>query len=229
MSGFVSGKVSRNDVDTSRAPVVFSAIGIGGGNIGLVVDANSIIGGAPAISVNRNANDTNPGANIGLVISRNRIQNSASGINVTFPEEGQLPNLTRSLLYRNEASNGRNSGILIASGNNDNALVGNRAIGNARFGIWLAAVPGLPVVSGTVAVGNTMLDNGGADARDDARDQNRWVDNRCVTQLPVDADICHAGPSARTDAAAATRGATSAARTPVIPPAPPSTKPDGRA
>jgi len=217
VSGVVSGEVSRNDIENDGSPV--GVIGIGGGNIGLVVDANSVVGGVPAISVNRNANVTNPGANVGIVISRNRITDSGSGINITFPEVGAQPNLTRSLLYRNEVSGGRNSGILIASGNNDNVLVGNRSRGNARFGIWLAAVPGLPVVSGTVAVGNTMLDNLAADARDDSRDQNTWIDNRCVTQLPMDANICHADATARTDTPAVARGATSA-RIPVIPPAP---------
>ena len=204
VSGVVTGEVSHNDIDSTGAPAVFQSIGIGGGNVGLVVDSNSIIGGVPAISVNRGLRDpndpdaTNPNTNVGVVISRNRIRNSGSGINIRFPEADALPNLSHGLIYRNDAAAGTNngSGIVITSGNNDNVLVGNRTTDNARYGIWLAAVPGLPTVSGTMAVGNTMLGNVGADVRDDARNQNTWIDNRCVTQIPPDANICEANPDA---------------------------------
>ena len=37
------------------------------------------------------------------------------------------------------------------------------------------------------------------DARDDARSQNTWIDNRCVTQLPEDANICATDPTASTN------------------------------
>ena len=211
----VSGEVSQNDIDSTGAPAVFQSIGIGGGNIGLVVDANSLVGGVPSISVNRLANDTNPDANVGVVISRNRIRNSGSGINITFPAAEALPNLSHGLIYRNDAADGRNSGIVIASGNNDNVVVGNRTTDNARFGIWLAAVPGLPPVNGTMAVGNTMLGNAGADARDDAFSQNTWINNRCVTQIPADATICETkpGPTAGISLIGSFAG-------PVVPPAP---------
>ncbi|MGS0687850.1 hypothetical protein ACVBEQ_22275 [Nakamurella sp. GG22] len=189
--GVVSGEVSHNDIDTTEAAEQPSlGIIVGGGNIGLIVDANRLKGGTPSIGVNRLANYTNPNSNVGLVISRNRISNSGSGINIRFPEPSALPNVTHGLLYRNEATGGTNSGIVVAAGNDDNVLIGNRLNGNARYGIWLAAVPGYPPVTGTVAVGNTMLGNGLADARDDARPQSTWLANRCVTQIPPDANIC---------------------------------------
>ena len=216
-SGFLSGVVSNNDIDARGASPVFAAVAIGGGNIGLVVDGNSIVGGTPAISVNRRANDPNPNANVGIVISRNRIQNSGSGINVTLPETvDEQPNLSHGLIYRNEMTGGTGSGIVVTPGNNDNVLVNNRAIDNDRFGIFLAAVPDFPNVSGTVAVGNTLLGNTLADARDDNWGENTWVGNRCVTQLPTDADICSGAPAARTAAASPPARALTIPRTPAV-------------
>ena len=216
-SGFLSGNVSNNDIDVTGAVPTGAALIVGGGNLGLVVDGNSIVGGLPAISVNRRANDTNPNANIGIVISRNRIQNSGSGINVTFPDTVEdQPNLSHGLIYRNEMTGGTGSGIVVASGNNDNVLVNNRAIDNGRFGIFLAAVPDYPTVSGTVAVGNTLLGNKLADARDDNWGENTWVGNRCVTQLPTDADICSGAPTARIAAASPPSRALTIPRTPAV-------------
>jgi hypothetical protein len=60
-----------------------------------------------------------------------------------------------------------------------------------------------------------MLGNGVADARDDARSENTWIDNRCVTQLPEDANICDADPTASTGSFSARSAAG-----PVIPPGP---------
>jgi hypothetical protein len=212
VSGVISGEVSQNDIDSAGATPLFQSIVIGGGNVGLVVDANSLVGGVPSISINRTANYTNPDPNVGVVISRNSIRNSGSGINVAVPAAGALPNLSHGLIYGNDAANGSFSGIVITPGNNDNILVGNRTTDNARYGIWLAAVPGLPPVSGTMAIGNTMLGNTGADVRDDAFNQNTWINNRCVTQIPADATICGTGrePTAESGSPAG----------PVIPPPP---------
>ena len=55
MSGTVAGEIIGNDIDATGAKVHLGGIGVGGGNIGLVVSANTLTGAPGAIILSRTA------------------------------------------------------------------------------------------------------------------------------------------------------------------------------
>ena len=186
VSGTVASDITGNDVDATGAANSFAGLIMGVGTLGLTIASNSVTGSFQGIFFDRSSfNDVNPGANVGVLVMRNHVHdNDGGGILSALPAPDAPGNLVKSLIYFNTTDRQAFSGISLAPGSDGNVLIGNTSTANGSSGIALRG-----------AVGNLVRDNtmkgNGVDARDDARDQNTWLANDCVTELTSGAPICN--------------------------------------
>ena len=178
IAGSTESEILRNDLDNTgsgRDGIVF-----GGGNVGLVVGGNTIVGALPGMKFcSLCTNDHNVAPNAGLLITGNMIRNGAgSGITMAGSDSTAPVQLTRSVIERNTITGAPASGIFLNDTAVGNTVVGNTSSGNAR-GINVAGA------TGNVLLRNTLTGNTIVDARDTTPDQNTWIGNRCATDDPV--------------------------------------------
>jgi Right handed beta helix region len=176
-------------VDNEVTEAGSNAVVIGGGNQGLVIGANRVLGGgSQGILFVETFIDRFPLPSTDVTVVDNDVRSVAlSGI---FANTG---NLTSSVITGNTTSENGGQGINLLPGNTNNLLTENHANNNSRNGIL--AQRG---ATGNTFERNSMHGNGTLnpllffDARDNNDPINDWFDNDCDTDFPAGA-ICGVG------------------------------------
>ena len=181
ISGAVNSDITANDIDFTGFGEGRAGVTVGGGNVGLTIARNSVVGALPAIFFRRDGfSAEDPAATVAAFVVGNTLRDNVGSAFTSVPPATGLPgNLINSLLYRNVMTGNGGSGAFLASGNDGNVLFGNRSDDNAR-GITLGGA------LNTFVLDNSMRGNSDVDARDLALPgKNSWIANRCATDDPV--------------------------------------------
>lgn len=101
--------------------------------------------------------------NTGVIVRANTVVGMRDGIVAAGAPNATRPSIIQSQLSNNVTSDNLRDGIVLRGGNTANAVRGNLAERNGRFA--------------------------SLDARDDARQLNLWIGNRCSTDFP-EGTIC---------------------------------------